>query len=185
MTIEEFISNISKEDYELLKKYSQRDSRLFGVSFEPVTKLPYWFVKNDSVQLLSEFKITEFIESCLNLKSIENDLSFETQEDLVKVFEFVLFFMDSIEEINKMEQALFGGESNPDLIAAGVHELNKFGVTNVIDDLADGDITKFEAIKNMKYEEVLEIRYLKTTQAKIRENLFKIQETRRENKKKK
>lgn len=149
--MEKTLQNISKQEFDLLVKFSKRSNVLFGVEVPQLIYMPYRFVKIDLPELLSTSNISELLETICRIHNIETKQS-ETPE----IISFILWLKDEFEKIQQLEQAHLSNQPDPDMIAAGVQELNELGEINIIDSLAGGDILKWEQIEQLPYHKVFD-----------------------------
>ena len=84
---------------------------------------------------------------------------------------FVFWVIDELESIKDLEEQYLGGNPNADLLQAGISELNMLGEFVSLDNLAMGDLTKYEKIKKMPYNEVFAKKLLQKRTADIQERL--------------
>ncbi len=145
------LQNISKQEFDLLVKFSKRSNVLFGVEVPQLIYMPYRFVKIDLPELLSTSNISELLETICKIHNIKIKQS-ETPE----IISFILWLKDEFEKIQQLEQAHLSNQPDPDMIAAGVQELNELGEINIIDSLAGGDILKWEQIEQLPYHKVFD-----------------------------
>ena len=148
ITIGEYcqLNNEERKDYDFAIKYSKqaeaKDILLFGY----ITKKTFGDVK-DWQQLFSENEsfvkfLTMFDEKLLTL-------------DVFSFFAFYRYVESEVVRVSEIEQKLLSHEPTADEVASGIDRFNIFGVAIQIDNLAKGDITKWEVIRKMPYEHCL------------------------------
>lgn len=171
--IELILNSISESNWNYLIKYGERGNILLGNEFEGILWLPYWFIKNDAPSLLNQGNITIFLEECLKYKGVDLEkVDFSTS--YVECVSFLMWFRDNLYKINQMEKKYLGGEASPELIASGSQELDELGAIVIINELAQGDITKFKEIKSMPYEMVFDKLRLNNVSSRIKKNYNEI-----------
>jgi len=69
----------------------------------------------------------------------------------VNRYRLYLWLESQYGKISKMEKEYLVSPPDPKMIAAGIADLDVLGITNTIDLLAGGDITKWEAVKQLPY----------------------------------
>ena len=67
----------------------------------------------------------------------------------------------------------------PEMVAAGINELDELGDTNLIDALAKGDILKWEQVKDLPYEKIFDKQRKSTIESKIERKLRKNQKNKK------
>lgn len=173
-TLEHTLSKTTKEDLDVIVKSGKRINKVCGVEFERLIYFGYWFVKVELTELLRESKFTEMILLLLNeigqIKTIEE----VSQENHTKLFQFVLWVKDELEAIANIELEYLQSEPDNDLINAGIKELDELGEINTIDNLANGDILKWEQIKKLPYYQVFDKLRKQTLESKINKRYQKI-----------
>lgn len=143
--------NISKNEFEFIVKFGKRSNSLFGVELPSIIYFPYRFTKIDLPELMQEGNIEEIINIICKEKEIE--IKEITQRETIS---FVLWLKDEIEAIHQLESRYLQSQPDPDMIAAGVNDLNEFGELNVIDSLAGGDILKWDEVGRIPYYKVFD-----------------------------
>lgn len=144
-------NKITNQEFEIVKRFGKRSNILFGVEVPMLIYMPYRFVKIDLPDLLSEGNIQELIELICKQRSIEKK---ETKTS--DIISFILWITDEFEAIQKLEQSHLSSAPDPDMIAAGSSELSQLGEINVIDQLAGGDILKWELVEQLPYHKVFD-----------------------------
>lgn len=143
--------NMTKEEFNFLIEFGVRNNILFGMEVPMLIYMPYGFVKIELPEYLSTANVYEIINRIAKLQNIE-----ETETDTKELIAFILWIKDEFEAIRKLESEHLSGSPDPDMLAAGVQELNELGEINVIDSLAGGDILKWEAIEMLPYYKVFD-----------------------------
>lgn len=170
--VNEVLNQLKAVDFEILMKYSKRSNKLFNIELPMLIYFSYRFVKIDLPELLSSGNIEEILKLICDEKNIEyNQQSNITASELIS---FVLWLKDEIEIVQRLEQEHLSSPPDNDMIAAGVHELNELGEINVIDQLAGGDILKWELIEQLPYYKVFDKLKKNTVEAKVNKEYQKI-----------
>lgn len=87
---------------------------------------------------------------------------------------FIFWIKDELETISNLESTYLVSDTDPDLAAAGVADLNKFGDINTIDSLAGGDVLKWEEVKRLPYHVIFDKQLKNITENSIEKKLLKI-----------
>lgn len=169
--------NISKNEFELIVKFGKRSNNLFGVDVASIIYFPYRFTKIDLPELLQEGNIEEIINIICKEKEIEKKEI--TQQETIS---FVLWLKDEIEAIQQLESRYLQSQPDPDMIAAGVNDLNEFGELNVIDSLAGGDILKWDEVGKLPYHKVFDKLRKNIIEKKVNANYQRIITTKNKHK---
>lgn len=155
MTVNEFFKEPQEEVQEVFSKikYFKKIDTLLGYKLIDLKKLPY-------------IKVVNFIEQYTNgqiILSISELTGLDTKKILNSNHKNFLYFVSLCNsyllEINELYKFLESIESEndnstEDLKTVGIERLNVLGQMNVIDELANGDITKHETIENLPFERV-------------------------------
>jgi len=148
ITIGEYLHLDSEErkNYDFAIRYSKQSEPKDILLFGDITKKTFGEVK-DWQQLFSDKEcfvkfLTMFDEKLLTL-------------DVFSFFAFYRYVESEVVRVSEVESILLSHEPTADEVAAGIDRFNKFGVALQIDNLAKGDVTKWEAIKQMPYEHCL------------------------------
>jgi len=150
------LARLSEESFQFLLKNGKRSSMLDGHDFESLTLCSWKFLKETLPELI---KIGNFEKLVLEIFRDRGINIFSCDVDRIEpndILHFIFWIKDELEAINKLEADNLNSEPDADLNAAGIHEMNVFGDLNTIDQLAGGDILKWEAIKQLRYHQVFD-----------------------------
>lgn len=182
-TLEHTLSKVDKGDLAVILRSGKRTNSLLGVEFEKLIYLPYWTVKVEIKELLKEGKLSELILLLLRKKGKELSLIEISKENHKKLLSFILWIKDEIEQISKLEAEYLQGEPDNDMINAGVRDFDELGEINTIDNLAGGDILKWDAVKELPYYQVFDKLRKQTIENKFNKRYQKIIAEKHKNKK--
>lgn len=90
---------------------------------------------------------------------------------IIEAFPLTMFYLDQLTKINDEEEQSLNNDPDPEAIAAGIDQLNKFGVFAAVDSLAKGDALKYEQIYELSYSTVFTKLWLDTEKAKFEKRL--------------
>lgn len=124
-------------------KYGKRSDTYKGVKYDFI-RLPYWLVKVELASALQEGNLFKAVEIVVGEEVEQNKESAS----------FALWLFDSFKQILEMEEKALSSKPNQKLIDAGIERMNIFGELNIINTLANGDLLKYEEVKNIPYEDV-------------------------------
>lgn len=162
-------NQFTKEQFDQVIKFGKRSNVLFGSEVPMLIYFPYRFVKIDLPELLSSGNIEELIKLICEQQKIQIK-----EAKPKEVISFILWLKDEIEAIQQLESIHLNSTPDPDMIAAGVHELNELGEINVIDSLAGGDILKWAEIEKLPYHRIFDKLKKNTVESKVNKEYQKI-----------
>ncbi len=151
MTVSEFIQLEADEVPENLLKVLKRSNTLLGVEADELSEIQWGRVK-EIQEAMSDGDIISAVLKTVDHKKVINKSKILGLEYKIFLY-FCAWLSDQLEQIGKMEEQLIG-ETNEDLIEAGVEDLNKFGWINALDSLAGNDITKWQMVYELPYKDV-------------------------------
>ena len=115
--------------------------------------LPYGLIKRDLPQLQKQARFYDCVDLVLRHTYKDLDLSKATGNELMA---FLLWIKEQQERLNALELNYLSSDPDPKMVAAGIHKLNDMGELPTIDNLAGGDLLKYEAIEALPYFRVYE-----------------------------
>lgn len=168
------LDNITLREYLQLTEYEERFNYDFVLKHAKIFKQPIdVFDVGDFTEL--EFGLIKDLQHDLSdgitwVKLIEyiRKLTDKKEEELGKyklldLSQFASYIRKEIERINEIEMTLLTSPPDEDEKQAGINDFSKFGSYTQLRRLANGDLTKLEGIKKIKYSICLmELLYLKT-----------------------
>lgn len=174
MSINLQLSKVSVDDFNFLVKNGKRSSILFNFDFESLIftewgllkeVLPDCFIKGDFEKLffllLKDRGINVFLNDIQNI-------------ELAKAMEFILWIRDELESLKELESKYLVSNPTAKMFQSGINRLDQFGLLNTIDNLAGGDILKYDAVKKLKYNQIFDWQYMNIVKNEIQEKLSKI-----------
>jgi hypothetical protein len=90
---------------------------------------------------------------------------------IIEAFPTTMFYLDQLAKINEDEEQSLKNDPEPESIAAGIDQLNKFGIFAAVDSLAQGNPLKYEQIYELPYSTVFTKLWLDTERAKFEKRL--------------
>lgn len=161
------------KQYEFLKKYATREQGICGITLDDLTFLRYRTMKKTVPQL---FKKGEYEKAMFEiLKDTKKKITFRRVKryNNEKKYAFLLWIQDQYEAINKLEATYLSTPPEADLVAAGIRDLDILGDVNLIDNLAQGDVLKWELVQDLPYDTIFNKQLKNTIEARISKNLNK------------
>ena len=174
MLINERLSRISKDEFDFLVKNGKRSSKLFNFDFESLIYSGWGFIKERLPELFEKGQFDKLLFEILKdrghkvyMVAIQN---METR-DAIK---FILWIRDELEAIANLEKTYLVSNPSPKLFQAGINRLDQFGLMNTIDNLANGDVLKYDEVRKLRYNVVFDKQYRDIVVKEIQEKLSKI-----------
>jgi hypothetical protein len=138
------------KEYNYASKYSPELNTPKDIfEFGEVTKMPFGTVKD--MQYIFEMGVNwiELIKFVSEYKNIT--ISRLSEETFFNWCKFRTYIENALNTIEKLEQSLMYETSGEDE-QAGINDLAQYGVMIQIDELAKGDILKYDSIRAMPYD---------------------------------
>jgi len=79
-----------------------------------------------------------------------------------------------MKSINELESQYLRSEPDIKMLQSGINKLDQFGLLNTLDNLAKGDVLKYDAIRQMSYNVIFDKQYMEVTKSEIEKKLSKI-----------
>lgn len=158
---------------EFLLKNGKRSSVLNKFDFESITLFSFKFVKKIMPNLL---KLGNFDELIFEAFKDRGNNIFKVDVnyfDFKEVLYFIFWLNDELELWSSNEQKYLSSDPNIKMISAGINKLNVFGINNIIDSLAKGDITKYNEIELLPYGVVFDKQWKSNVEDDIQKKLMK------------
>ena len=96
------------------------------------------------------------------------------KQDNYKKLKFLFWIQDQYKLINELEQRYLSSPPDGKLIQAGIQDLDVLGDKNILDQLAGGDVLKWEQIEQLPYGRVFDKQLKNVIEARISKKLNKI-----------
>lgn len=153
MLLVEWIMKVEPAKLEFMRKYDKQ-----GWSpIEDITHLPFIVIKRDIPKKIQDSQFEQAFSLTLS-KPMDEILKIAPLER----FRLLLWLEHQYGKINKMEETYLVSPPDMKLIGAGIKDLDVLGITNAIDMLAGGDVTKWAEVEQLPYSVCFE-KQLKTT----------------------
>lgn len=156
MSLNLSLATISQKDFDFMVKNGKRSSTIYGIDFKSLILSTYGYVKFTLPEFIKSGDFDGLILSFIRDRGIvifDCDLDYIDSNDMMY---FVLWVIDELGKVNKMESDNLASQPDIDKIAAGIDELNIFGEMNTIDQLAGGDILKWNEVMKLPYQDVFD-----------------------------
>lgn len=173
-TLNSKLSQINQQDFNFLVKNGKRSSKLLNFDFESLIylkwgllkeTLPSLFAKNDFEQLFFlMLKDRGLFPFFIDIQKIE----------INEAMSFILWIIDELKTISELESTYLRSDPDIKMMQAGINKLDQFGLINTLDNLAKGDVLKYDAIRNLPYNVIFDKQYMEVTKSEIEKKLAKI-----------
>lgn len=168
------LSLVSQEDFNFLIKNGARSSKIINFDFESVIYFKWSFLKETLPELFASNDFEKLFLLALKDRGVNLFLNDIQKIDIVEAMSFILWIVDELKSIRELESNYLSSDPDVKLIQAGIHKLNQFGINNTLDNLAKGDVLKYNEIRNLPYNVVFDKQFLEITKADIEKKLSKI-----------
>lgn len=149
--------------FDFLKKYGERKNSLNGIEAKQMIAYSYKLVKIDLPELIEQNDYENVVYKLLKIKDYNGG----------DVLNFILWVVDELEKINKMEADYLSSEPEIELIQAGINNLNNYGKIGMLYSLSS-NILEWKKILNMPYCEIFDLLLYQKEKAQIEKNYNKI-----------
>lgn len=173
MSFKKFLDNISN-DYEFIKKYSKPSNELCKVIAEDLTLLSYADVKETIPNMFKEQLFEEAIFTVLRCFNKKITLRRVKKQPNNRKLLFIFWIREQYDKINAVEENYLYNPPDSKLLQAGIKELDVLGNVNTIDNLAGGDVLKWNDIRKLPYNEVFNKLLKNTIESRINKRLVEI-----------
>ena len=163
MLLVEWILKVDPAKIEFMRRYDKQ-----GWSpIEDITHLPFIFIKRDIPKYIENSQFEQAF--CLTLS--------KSMEEVMKIppldrFRLLLWLQHQYAKINKMEESYLFSPPDIKLVGAGIKDLDVLGITNTIDMLAGGDVTKWAEVEQLPYSVCFEKQLKSTIEKRIEKKLI-------------
>lgn len=147
------LDQLTTEDFNKILKFGKPQNKVLGYEAAEFVSLPYGLIKRDLPQLQKQARFYDCVDLVLRHTYKDLDLSKATGNELMA---FLLWIKEQQERLNALELNYLSSDPDPKMVAAGIHKLNDMGELPTIDNLAGGDLLKYEAIEALPYFRVYE-----------------------------
>lgn len=183
MSLNNELLKIGQTGFDFILANGKRSSVLLGFDFHSLIHNSFKFVKLDLPDLIKNCNFEELAMRALKDRGV-NVFHYEVDRMTVNEFmQFLCWIRDELSEIAKLEVTYLNSEPDMDLMMAGVDKLRQFGDMNVIDNLANGDVLKHEALWKLSYATIFDKQYKAIIENKIQESLRNIKKEKDKGKK--
>ena len=166
--------NIKDQDYKdlnLMLKFGKSSNRIGKYESKPFIELPYGLIKKDLPAYQKQELIGESIELIMQNQFPDFEIKKTSGNDVIG---FLLWIKEQQLFIKNIEEANLQTDPEPEMLAAGIHRLNEFGIAPMMEKIAkDWNYTP-EQVEKMPYFKIYEKMKLDKVQGEINKNYQKI-----------
>lgn len=166
--------NIKDQDYNdlnLMLKFGKSSNRIGKYESKPFIELPYGLIKKDLPAYQKQELIGESIELIMQNQFPDFEIKKTSGNDVIG---FLLWIKEQQEFIKNIEEANLQSDPEPEMLAAGIHKLNEFGIAPMMEKIAkDWNYTP-EQVEQTEYFKIYEKMKLDKVQGEINKNYQKI-----------
>jgi len=182
MSFDIAFQQLPEEQFQFLLKNGKRTSILLDYDFNSLVDCSYEFLKEILPDLAKKGNFEKLVWLMFADRGIQQFTCDIERIDYNDMLSFIFWIMDERESIAKMENEYLRNEPDPDMMAAGINEMEILGDIPAIYELANKDITKMDSVKKMKYSQIFDIQLMLVIQSRIEKRLIKIKQTKAKSK---
>jgi len=171
--LNEKLSQISQDDFNFLIKNGKRSSILLNFDFESLIYLKWGLLKETLPDLFAKNNFEQLLFLMLKDRGLHPFLIDIQMIHVEKAMSFILWIIDELKTIRELETTYLRSDPDVKLLQAGINKLDKFGLLNTLDNLAKGDVLKYDSIRELRYNVVFDKQYLEVTKSEIEKKLAK------------
>lgn len=176
------LNKLTQTEFETVLKFGVHSSKIMGFDCESLIYSSFGFVKEDCPDLIKSEKYTEMFQVLLKERGHEVSIEEIEESDYNQLLSNLIWVIRELKQLGELEENELSLPPDADLVNAGVNELNKLGVFNIIDSLAGGDILKHDEVRALPYYKVFDKLLKGAIESKIQKNYAKIQQNKVKNK---
>lgn len=175
ISINQQLRQVNQDDFNFLVKNGKRSSFLFKFDFESLIYCKWGFVKEILPDLFLKNDFDELFFLMLKDRGQKVFCIGDVKQiSANEAMAFILWLIDEMKAINELEMQYLKSDPDVKLIQAGIHKLDQFGIKNTLDNLAQGNVLKYDEVRNLRYDVVFDKQYMEVIKSEIEKKLIKI-----------
>lgn len=178
--LEHQLSQLPDHEVKLLFKNGVESRQVNEYEIKELFYMPYWFVKVELNEHFKDFELTTILEKVFKFSNIDLEVCHVDTQTQMKL---ICYLFNTLTKVFQMEAQQFQSEVDPLAVAAGAENFSMFGEYNVLNSLSNGDLTKWDAIKQTPYEYCLTKLLMNKTQSQFDKKYAELQREKHKNKK--
>lgn len=172
--INQKLKQINQEDFNFLVKNGKRSSILLNFDFESLIYCKWGFVKETLPELFLKNDFEQLFFLILKDRGLFPFFIDVQRISINEAIAFILWLIDEMKSITELETQYLSSDPDVKMLQSGIKKLDKFGNLNTLDNLAKGDILKYDSIKQIPYNVIFDKQYMEVTKSEIEKKLSKI-----------
>jgi len=168
------LQSIHQDDFDFLIKNGKRSSYLCNFDFESLIYTKWGLLKEVLPDLFAKNDFEQLFFLMLKDRGLHPFLSDVKRIEVNKAMSFILWLIDEMKTIRDLESTYLRSDPDVKLLQAGINKLDQFGLMNTLDNLAKGDVLKYDEVRQLPYNVVFDKQYLEVTKSEIEKKLAKI-----------
>jgi len=168
------LASINQEDFNFLIKNGKRSSILLNFDFESLIYLKWGLLKETLPELFTKNDFEKLFFLMLKDRGLHLFKADIQKIEVNHAMSFILWVIDEMKTIRELESTYLRSDPDVKLLQAGINKLDQFGLMNTLDNLAKGDVLKYDLIRELPYNVVFDKQYLEVTKSEIEKKLAKI-----------
>jgi hypothetical protein len=174
MLINERLSLIGKDEFDFLVKNGKRSSILANFEFESLIFSGWGLIKEQLPDLFAKGEFDKLFYELLKDRGV--NVFWVTVQNIGtnEAIKFILWIRDELEDLSNLEKTYLVSSPSAKMFQAGINRLDQFGSLNTIDNLANGDILKYDEVRKLRYNVVFDKQYRDIIVSQVQEKLSKI-----------
>lgn len=173
-TLNQKLSSISQEDFNFLIKNGKRSQKLINFDFESLIYLKWGLLKETLPDLFTKNDFEQLFFLMLLDRGVNVFKSDVQRIEVNHAMSFILWLIDEMKTIRELESTYLRSDPDVKLLQSGINKLDQFGLMNTLDNLAKGDILKYDLIRELPYNVVFDKQYMEVVKSEIEKKLSKI-----------
>lgn len=163
-----FFDKLTTAEFLMMKKNIDTTVIRESIFYNHLAFCSFGFVDIKLPKLIESYKFEKVVKQFL--KELGKKKYFSRMEVKEKIYLFFAILEDK-EQLIELENEFLTTPIKPELIRAGVEELNNVGAYNKIDYLTGGDLTKIKKILKVPYHYVFDKQYKDAIMLRVNEKL--------------
>lgn len=158
------INESSPNDLNLMLKYGKPSNIIGKYQSKPFIELPYGIVRKDLQAYQKQELLGETIELIMQCQFDDFKIAKASANEVIG---FILWIKSQQEFIKNIEEQNLQSEPEPEMLAAGIHRLNEFGIATTVEKIAKDWNMKPEEVEKVPYFKIYEKMKLDKIQGEI------------------
>lgn len=167
------INDIVTKDFQLMLKFGKASNVIGKYQSKPFIELPYGLIKKDLPAYQKQELLGESIELIMQNQFEDFKVSKASANEVIG---FLLWIKEQQTFIKNIEEQNLQSEPEPEMLVAGIHRLNEFGIATTVEKIAKDWNMKPEEVEAKPYFKIYEKMKMDKIQGEINKSYQKILE---------